>query len=189
MAASWVDEMWGNYLAQSRMGGISLPTTGSSSPSTPDLASLLIANAKVKWNPSKPVKPPKGKGKEKPSVWGRIIDVLSRPLYATAETMEEHVADLKSGKGIVETGLKSIRNLPENWAEGWSGKEKTTGREVYKALHGRDPKGLGEGVGTFGMDVLMDPLTYVPGGALLTIGKAATRGSKVAAAGSEFSGK
>jgi hypothetical protein len=117
-----------------------------------------------------------------PSFVNRVLDVLSRPLYGVLNPvkheLEEHRAEAERGdlsglaKGALSL-LSPITNLPEI-AAGVSGKEKTTGRDLFKAagLEDEIPKPVQAGVG-FGIDVLADPLNAIGAGFLPKIGKGA----------------
>lgn len=90
-----------------------------------------------------------------PPLWSRIIDVLSRPLYATANVV----------KDTIDQDPNTDNPLESIWA-GLSGIDKTTGRNVieqWDKTGGTETPDWVKGVGGFAFDVLADPLTYIPG--------------------------
>lgn len=106
-----------------------------------------------------------------PSVINRILDLMSRPLYAVtnAATKEiERNKDASLGEKAISAGrmLSPITNpqmLNDLWA-GISGKEKATGKDFLETtdLNTVLPKPVQAGA-AFAYDVLADPLTYVGG--------------------------
>lgn len=109
------------------------------------------------------------------------LDLLGRPLNAVNNVFEANAKVdakyLKDGK-VTEEDLENLRQekkdvsvLGELW-EGLSGKEKTTGSDIYKA------SGMKEGLGTTALgtasDMVLDPLNAVGG----ILGKGVTAGAK-----------
>lgn len=78
------------------------------------------------------------------NVLGRTFDVLSRPLYAITNVVEN----------VQETG--NFRPFGQIW-QGLSGQDKVTGSDIMENI---GATGLGKGLGGFGLDVVLDPLTY-----------------------------
>lgn len=98
-----------------------------------------------------PVSTPELPDTQRPSLASRIIDVLSRPLYAVTNVAER----------AVEDPSHDVRDvLSEAW-EGLSGRDKVLGSDVLEAA-GME-RGLGRSALGFGVDVLADPITYIPG--------------------------
>lgn len=103
----------------------------------------------------------------KPSLFMRAIDYLSRPNYASANV----------AKAIYEKKpLKEI--LKEGW-EGLKGQDKITYSDVL-AEAGVENKYLKAGAG-FALDVLLDPTTYFGGALIKGAGKVIGKGGKIAA--------
>lgn len=114
------------------------------------------------------------------STLGKIIDVVSRPLYAVSENAEEKsgaAIDLITGsrKSNFGKALKRGDN-PINAAfnatvgsamSGLAGRSKTLPSDM---LEGWEPQNGAEGTAKFatglGLDIAFDPLTYIPGGVI-----------------------
>ncbi len=111
--------------------------------------------------------PAAAKAKKKgPGVLSRVMDVLSRPQYASAEVVRRATG---KGKGSVLGGL----------AGGLSGKNKTSYSTVLKEHGIKGPVGT---IAGFVGDVALDPTTYVPGGAVVkAAGKGVAKGATKAA--------
>lgn len=98
-----------------------------------------------------------------PSWLNRTIDVLSRPLYAVTNPLE----------ATYERGQLSPREfLGEAW-EGFSGKDKVLGSDVLEAAGVES--GVGRGIAGFGLDVALDPLTYLGVGLAKNLGKGVSK--------------
>jgi YHS domain-containing protein len=101
---------------------------------------------------------------KKPSLFKRTIDVISRPLYASANLAKDIV-----NKGKF-TPLQSLK-------KGITGEEKTTYSDVLSEM-GVKNKWVKGGVG-FALDVALDPTTYFGGslikGASKVVGKGLTK--------------
>lgn len=117
-------------------------------PNAKDVAKFIVLNAQV--NRTTPEK----KGSGGPSFMSRIFDVLSRPNYAVANF----------AKGIVE-GNPDLTDI----LEGLAGQEKTTFGQILKENQLGD--NFTQGVLGLGLDVALDPLTYVGGAGLIGKGK------------------
>jgi hypothetical protein len=100
------------------------------------------------------------KKKKGPGVLSRVMDVLSRPQYASAEVVRRATG---KGKGSVLGGLTG----------GLSGKNKTSYSTVLKEHGIKGPVGT---IAGFAGDVLLDPTTYVSLGSSAA-GKTAARGA------------
>lgn len=152
-------------------------------PSFPEVAGLSQAILS-----SVPVQQPYTSAKNKkadsrgPSVVNRVLDIMSRPLYASLNSLKgtlERGKDKSIAGGVFEAArsLSPITNpemLDDLW-QGISGKEKTTGRDILKTT-GVDEKlpGPANAVLGFGIDVAADPLTYLGGiGLASKVGKGA----------------
>lgn len=99
---------------------------------------------------------------KKRSLFMRGLDLLSRPLYATA--------------GGVKAVVKGDENILEEVWKGLTGKEKDTYSDVLKEA-GVENKWIRGGVG-FALDVIADPATYAMGPVFKGIGKLAKIGGK-----------
>jgi hypothetical protein len=120
-----------------------------SGPSNIDIARYILLNADIsKVGVSKN----QGEGNE-PSFMSRIFDILSRPNYAIAET--------------IRTGS------PLGFFKGLSGEKKTTFSDVLKEYGVEND--VARGTGGFFLDVLLDPTTWIPGGAIAKGAKALTK--------------
>jgi len=91
---------------------------------------------------------------KKPGLFMRAIDILSRPLYASA--------------GFAKAIVKKENPLQEAW-KGLTGREKETYSDVLQEL-GVDNKWVKGGVG-FALDVALDPATYFGGSLIRGVGK------------------
>ena len=122
----------------------------------------------------------------------KAIDILSRPLYGTAAAYKSNVKqDLADdGKisgwerlGYLAPFLDNPESLGENlkaYGRGIAGKEKDTMSDVLKLSNpnmGRKTRAV---LG-FGLDIALDPTSYLPLGAVKTAGRAIGKGSALAA--------
>lgn len=116
-----------------------------SGPGQSDVAKFILLNAQ-------PKKLGPGTVKSDPSLVSRLMDILSRTNYGSAE----YARNLVKNKG--EAGL-------EDFVRGLTAEKRTTYSDVLKEA-GLDNNKLAASVG-FGLDIGLDPLTYVPvGGAI-----------------------
>jgi hypothetical protein len=135
-----------------------------------------------------------------PSVVNRILDLMSRPLYATLNAVKSTVEEHK-GEPLPEQLLSGLRalspatnpgELSALW-QGLSGKEKTTGKDVvgdFENQSGRTLPGPAKAAVSFGLDILADPLTYAGGvGLLPKLGKGAKASTEALKAVEEGTGK
>jgi hypothetical protein len=82
-----------------------------------------------------------------------FFEVINRPVEAV--------------KGAITAGIEGKSVLEGAW-EGISGQEVTPGSELFKDLTGIEPEtGVGKFIVDVGVDILLDPLTYVPAGFFL----------------------
>lgn len=111
----------------------------------------------------------------KPSLFRRTMDIISRPLYASAGVAEAIVKNVDSNPSNNENVLQEVWN-------GLSGQHQTTYSDVLKQV-GIENK-YARGIAGFALDVALDPTTYFGGslvkGAGKLIGKTATATGKVA---------
>lgn len=110
-----------------------------------------------------PIYAPSGESQEASfgelSTFEQVIDVLSRPMYASAS----------AAKALVEG------NNPFSAAvEGFSGKQRTTYSDVLKSA-GMDD-GIARSASGFALDILLDPTTYIGAGPVREAGAATVRG-------------
>lgn len=121
-----------------------------------DIARFILLNADVQRDKGK------AKGGGEPSLIGRIFDVLSRPRYAVANAI----------KGMVETGeAPNIYDI----VSGLSGTQKTSYGDVLKSA-GVEEGPLRTILGT-GLDIVADPVNFIPVGKAVKAGIAAAKGA------------
>lgn len=135
-----------------------------SGPGQSDVAKFILLNAQ-------PNKLGPGTVKSDPSLVSRLMDILSRTNYASAEFSR----NLVKNKG--KAGLA-------DFARGLTGEKKTTYSDVLKEA-GLTNNKLAASLG-FGLDIGLDPLTYVPFGAAT---KVATPVKEVAKPAIEVAGE
>lgn len=101
--------------------------------------------------------------KKKESLFSRGVDLISRPLYASAGAAK-----------AIGSGQMKVNPLMAAW-KGLTGEEKTTYADVLEAegLFGDNKLARG-GVG-FALDVAMDPTTYLGGPLIKGLGKGASK--------------
>lgn len=101
---------------------------------------------------------------------GRILDVLSRGVYASANATR---AAQKAGvvnksfwkPGLIEAAEQGkLDDIVGAWGRGFSGKDKTTYSDVLRDSGVKNKWALG--IGGFAGDVFLDPTTYIGGGAV-----------------------
>lgn len=107
------------------------------------------------------------------------VDKLSRPLYGVMNTMKEQ-QDIYGNDSISDTvghatGYNFIKTLlsTDAFKEGFTGEEKSTGKDLIDASQGHDTGATGAWAG-FAADVLVDPLNVIGVGAV----KAGAKGIK-----------
>lgn len=98
---------------------------------------------------------------QRPSIASRVIDVLSRPIYAVNEVLQT-IGEAEQGQGLGE----SIGEAFQAAGRGITGKDKTLFSDVL-GTYGME-KGAGRTALGFAGDVLLDPLTYAGGAGLFT---------------------
>ena len=106
---------------------------------------------------------------KKPGLFTRALDILSRPVYASAGAA-------KAITQRVKTGEWKENPLEEAW-KGLKGEEKETYSDVLKEA-GVQNKWIRGGVG-FALDVALDPSTYVGGSLVKGAGKVLKGATKV----------
>lgn len=128
-------------------------------PSQGDVAKLILLNAKTTNEGPGMI------GPEKPSVMGRIFDILSRGNYAVANT-------------VLEDQKKDGQDVFNAFWQGLSGKKKTTFKDVLE--QGGMESGPLRSLASFGLDVFADPTTYIPfAGIASKVKGAVVKGGKV----------
>ena len=100
---------------------------------------------------------------KKPSLFRRTIDIISRPLYASAGFAKATVKNLQG---------KERENPFEEAKKGFLGKDKETYSDVLEEL-GAENKWV-KGIAGFALDVALDPTTYF-GGAVIKGGFKVTK--------------
>lgn len=115
--------------------------------------------------------------KQGPSTIQRVIDLISRPLYGTANAYKERVKEDLADDNKISIGerigyLVDPLNLGggtepyKAFGRGFTGKDKTTFADVLEKSDPNMGKKTKFAVG-LGLDIFADPSTYVPGGAIL----------------------
>src|SRR6266498_62353 len=115
-------------------------------PGAVDIAKFILLNADVKRSPTAQ------QSTNQPSLMGRIFDVLSRPNYAVANFV----------KGAVH-GNPSLQDI----ISGLAGTEKTTFSDVLGDIGVQ--KGPGRSILGLGLDIGLDPTSYIPVGGVASI--------------------
>lgn len=161
-------------------------------PSDYEIALQIMQNTRGKtdfsgvWSPALAGNVTKPKPKDDgQSTFGRIVDIVSRPLYGTANVLKSqlgHAAegdiDVKDMLGLSGAGV--ALNIGD-FARGFSGKDKTTTRDITKEIESKGvnvPDAIQKGPGGFAFnlagDIALDPLSFVPIGGTA---KLATKGA------------
>lgn len=153
---------------------------------------------------STPVQKPYNSGKVSqkdprgPSVINRILDLMSRPLYAVTNAATKEIERNKNSS-IGEKAISGARMLSpitnpqmlnDLW-EGLAGREKATGKDFLKTTDLNDvlPKPA-QAAAAFAYDVAADPLTYLGGlGLASKVGKGAKTSTESLKAVEEGTGK
>lgn len=169
-------------LAKYAMGPI--PYQGTKS-SDYQVALQIMKNSNVNfsgvWSPANSGQiTEKKKDHSGPGVFGRIVDVLSRPLYASANAFKAS-GGLSSGVGMLynlftgnidNTPDRVLDAIPAGW-RGFTGKDKTTYSQLIRENEDL-PAWTREGVSGFATgltaNIFGDPLTYIPIGGPLKAG-------------------
>jgi hypothetical protein len=162
------------------------------------LSQALIAGAGVQ-NPYKSEAENNQPDPRGPGLVSRVLDVMSRPLYATLNPVKEELIENKEAieRGDFKEALKGgldltspITQLDRYW-EGFSGREKTTGRDLLSTTGlDKEMPGPASAIAGFAIDVFADPLTYVGGlGLAPKLGKGAKVTSEALGAVAEGTGK
>ena len=106
---------------------------------------------------------------DKPGLFKRTLDFISRPLYASAGASKALVKRIRTGEWRENP-------LEEAW-KGLKAEEKETYSDVLREAGVRN-KWLRGGVG-FALDVALDPLTYTGAGLIKKVGQAGRVAGKV----------
>lgn len=141
---------------------------------------------------------------------GKLIDILSQPAYAVTQTALETVKDLggadnplEAAKAFAKMPGRTLGNFGANNAK-VTAADLGTGNVRFRNEDGsvrskdfdtaldadENDNGLqkvGKGAALFGAAVLGDPVTYIPGAAIATVGKSGAAGLKGAVAASQAS--
>jgi hypothetical protein len=116
-----------------------------------------------------------GQAKKGNSFWGRTFDILSRGNYAAAEGISRAVKASKDKDGT--NPLEQITEFGKGALAGVEGKKKTTFSKVLKE-QGVKNKYV-TGIGGLGLDIALDPTTYMGLGLVGKAGQAVKAGEKV----------
>lgn len=111
----------------------------------------------------------------------RVLDVMSRPLYGAANVIQGNIEQFRetgdAGRLIADSAADVL--IPghgaADWWEGIAGRDKTTGADLLETAG--VPPGVGRAVGSFALDIGLDPLTYVGTGAAKNVLGAGVRRS------------
>lgn len=117
-------------------------------PNAKDVAKFIVLNADVK---RAAIKPP---GSSSPSLMSRIFDILSRPNYAIANTFK--------GLGRGDSAVDVLKDF----ISGLSGTQKTTFGQMLKESGAFGGNKFAEAAVGLGLDIGLDPTTYIPGGVI-----------------------
>lgn len=116
-------------------------------------------------------------GNDSPGLGSRIIDLISRPLYASAGVAKELVATAQ-GENNNKGGLLSSGGVVSTAAgKGILGQEKNTYRDVVNQIDPDAPDWVKGTVGLAG-DIVLDPLNLIPGAAIGAVVKAPFRAAR-----------
>ena len=130
-----------------------------------DIATQLLRDYRVT-----PPKSPESSSSAGPSVIERIFDVLSRPNYAIAETVDRITDDLAD-----VPGKEGIGYVLEGFWKGLAGEEKTTFTKLWtdaqKKAEG-EATIMGSVVPGLFLDIFTDPTTYIGAGLIGKAGRA-----------------
>lgn len=138
-------------------------------PTTQALTHSLLANL-PNWNGVKASSSTNGKS---PSNIQRILDILSRPLYASANVQKTLVDSLEKNH---VPDINPFDYIAAG-SRGLAGKDKTTSRDIFNSF-GYKPTGIGGFASTLASDILLDPTTYIGPGLIKGVFKAIKGGSK-----------
>lgn len=168
---------------------------------SPQQSAPAVPNYDFSWMP-KPGQSVEEPEPQSPLNWA--MDIISRPLFSATSTVtgiSEAAARLKEGKNIFEAGGAFLDNNPFVGLLSTDKEQKRTYSDVMEEQtdrHGAidDPNYVDvednldpvmKGIAGFGLDVLADPLTWIPGGLIVKGVKAAGQGaSKALGAGEKI---
>jgi hypothetical protein len=223
-----------------------------SAPKAPSISAPAVSAA-PSWQPLKPSPTPttSGNGTPEGGFWarqldesrpiGKILDILSQPMYKLTESVADIGTSVAEGEGVGEAFAQSLNPL-SNWGSEnskisisdlladraaekyYDTRESTANSDNVRTNQGaaffkqfspdwmeseertpdtpwhQDPafyRNVGRGAVGFAADVIGDPLTYIPGGAIKTVvggaanaaGRTAVKGINTAAKAAEEAGK
>lgn len=149
-------------------------------PQNLDLARYILTHANVDWSKAANLKLPNPPKSKPPSVFSRIIDLMSRPSYAVdemARRLIEHEATNngqpinpeKHNQGI----FQEIGDILHGGLSGLAGTQKTTWSKTFNELNPKASPVAKYG-GGFLLDLVTDPTTYFGPGLV----KSAVRGAR-----------
>lgn len=130
-----------------------------------DIATQLLRNYRVT-----PPGSPESSSTAGPSVIERIFDVLSRPNYAIAETVDRITDDLAD-----VPGKEGLGYVLEGFWKGLAGEEKTTFTKLWTEAQKKsegEATIMGSVVPGLFLDIFTDPTTYIGAGLLGKAGRA-----------------
>lgn len=130
-----------------------------------DIATQLLRDYRVT-----PPKSPESSSSAGPSVIERIFDVLSRPNYAIAETVDRITDDLAD-----VPGKEGLGYVLEGFWKGLAGEEKTTFTKLWTEAQKKsegEATIMGSVVPGLFLDIFTDPTTYIGAGLLGKAGRA-----------------
>lgn len=143
-----------------------------------DMALQILKNSSVDfsnvWNMANAQAPQKKPSGDHTSLFGHIIDIINRPLYATAgfakgtlDAVENKHLNLGNVLGAVPGALEAGA---EGAAKGFTGQDKHTWSELLNSTGQMPDNPVAKfGIG-FAADMLGDPLSYVPVGGIAKAG-------------------
>lgn len=127
-------------------------------PSNMDMAKYILANSTVKFNTTPPVDFNGATASPHIGLLSRVVDLLSRPNYAVANAFND---------------ITLSKNPLTGFFRGLEGKDKTTFSDV---IGDNIQNPVAKGLLGFGLDVALDPTTYIGAGA---ISKGLSKGGKL----------
>jgi hypothetical protein len=130
--------------------------------SNQDIAQQILANARFEMPGSHPLSAGKAPGHH-PSVISRVFDVLLRPEHTVTGAIS---AGLKHGS-IFEPG--AAQDIAHGAISGLAGTKKLSGSDLLSQM-GVENK-VARGVGGFGLDLALDPTSYIGPGLLKGVAK------------------
>lgn len=112
------------------------------------------------------------------SALGWVLDKVERPLYGIENAVKYDIKDIKKkGIGAFPSVFASATGFDSDFWRGFSGKEKVSGADVVKEAGIKNK--YAKGILGFGLDVGLDPLTYIPAGTFAKGAALGLRGAKL----------